>query len=278
MSNLQKLDLQSLPRFVVAKDGIFTEVTWNYFNPEWDQTNPNTPEHMPLVLSDEEVINAEFVLDLDGQEGSVPVTWDNILKAVEGINTRIDNNLPFDHFTNYTNPTFFYRIAMGIATWGDDYLNELKSNVESFVLVSMAHVLVKAKEQEHIAKIGFSVKGVFPTKEGGINFAYTIGLDRGLVIAGVFSLETMNQIINVIGRSADDDRWVIGKPLEMEEFVIGDKPLRVQLNIVEHNSLLEWAKASSNILIQVVVGDENNILPSEEGYNDELKQDLSLID
>lgn len=272
MSNtLTKIDLTELPKFVIVKDGEFIETTWDYFNPE----NTNKGK----ILSIGEMFDAELVLDLDGDEGTFPVEWQNILDAVDAINTRIDNGLDFAHFTNYKNPTFFYRVAMGINHFGEEYTDAVKNSPESMVLVSMAFILVKLKEQKIMEKQGYLLRSVFSTDGNGPNLVCSVGLDRELIIVGKTSTEVLHSIINTIAKTIDDDRWVLNTPIEMPEFVLQESentPLRIKLKMVTDEKLLERYGSNANILIQIFFADAKNILPDEEGYDESLLQTLTV--
>lgn len=139
----------------------------------------------------------------------------------------------------------------------------------------------KKEIQKVIAKVGYAIQGVFPNEEG-ITVCYTIGLAPLLgaecIVAGPISLQTLYQTL----RSNIDVLIENKEQLSEKEFIGGTllngEDLRCKYVDVSNNQnvkdIITVRFTELNKVFQMYIGDKNNILPDEEGYDTSFDQEV----
>lgn len=139
---------------------------------------------------------------------------------------------------------------------------------------------IKAKDEATLAQQGYQVRAVFPTKEGGHDFAYSesgddkVGFDAFAIMRGLPCRTLAVFVDNFITLAVQDEDF---DPLQINELcgkLTDGRPLR--LKAIEADGRAATAAGfnvrhthNSHRMIQILVPDANNILPDEEGYNAE---------
>lgn len=268
---LKSLVLDQEPNFIIIEDGVPYITNWNYFNP-----NDKTP---PKVIDVSTNIDGMLSINLD--ELDLPqVRWEDLMLVVEALNKRIDANLPFAHF-NIRIPAFLYRIALGLYLFKDNkfkYLNDIATSQDPMVLVSVALVLMEEKKKKIQKENGFVVNGVFSTTEGEPSFAYTEGLgvvnDGELILVAPIKTEEIHHIINSVVLHNQSIGKVNNTVFSSPDFKLhSGEALRLSIvQVTNEQACIRYGKLHP--LYQLFIGDKNNLLPGEEGYDVNFKQDI----
>lgn len=155
-----------------------------------------------------------------------------------------------------------------------------------------------AHRRQIIKQFGFMVQGVFATKdseddENKTSFMYTIGRAQAAQLDIICMLAIDQQIVNVTAQMIDFNLISFPTPLdksdvfEIESFHVNingeNKELRAQLLFVNDivSVIEQYACGTMNPDLdlppplgfwQLVLGDKNNILPGEAGYDESFVQ------
>lgn len=165
---------------------------------------------------------------------------------------------------------YFLKMGSEAGTLDKEYLID--------VVRVINHAAMKAFDEAALAQQGYQVRAVFPTKEGGHDFAYSesgddkVGFDAFAIMRGLPCRTLAVFVDNFITLAAQDEDF---DPLVINEqcgTLSDGRPLR--LKAIEANGRAAMAAGfnvrhthNSHRMIQILVPDENNILPDEEGYN-----------
>lgn len=270
-TTLKSLVLDQEPDFIVIEDGVPYLTNWNYFNPN-NRTSPKVID---------EGTNIDGLLSIDLDELDFPIiTWEDLSSIVEALNKRIAANLPFAHF-NIRIPAFLYRMALGLHLFENNkakYLNDIATSQDPMVMVAVSMVLMEEKKKKIQKEYGFSVNGVFSTTAGEPSFAYTCELgsinDGELILVAPIKTEEIHQIINSVvlhNRSIGKlNNTVFSSP----DFKLhSGETLRLKVvQVTNDQARMRYGKLYP--LYQLFIGDKNNLLPGEDGYDVNFKQDI----
>lgn len=137
---------------------------------------------------------------------------------------------------------------------------------------------MKLLDEATLAQQGYQVRAVFPTEETGHDFAYSesgddkVGFDAFAIMRGLPCRTLAVFVDNFITLAAQDEDF---DPLAINELcgkLSDGRPLR--LKAIEADGRAATAAGfdvrhthNSHRMIQILVPDENNVLPDEDGYN-----------
>lgn len=164
----------------------------------------------------------------------------------------------------------------------EDYFRFLKEKMDSPQAVEDLRMTVvkstmKAQENGWIAERGYAINSFFSTTEG-VNFAYTVGLTAraGLEVISLAHLD-LGILAGVVTKVADS--YITELPHITPGIYEGwmastdGKQLRFQVNDVAISPVLtEYilnTRGTVRRVLQVLIADKNNILPTEPGYDTE---------
>lgn len=260
---MNKLNILSQAPFIIQSKGVTYKVTWEDFK---DRNFKG--KECPIGQVD---------LDLDENDKLGFAEFKHLIEAQDAINARIDNAKPFDHFTNIESPTFFYRIAVGFLVFNDKYKEALVNGDNTHALIAYAKVLMDEKQKEHIDKYGVSIIGVFADDK---NHAYTKGGDYALVMAADIDLKILHAIIMEVCGNAklgNSESDVVYQASNFKVEVDGVHQL-LRYKIIEVTNEEVKTRLGKPDLRQVLIGDKNNILPDEKGYDTNFDQTITMFD
>lgn len=136
------------------------------------------------------------------------------------------------------------------------------------------------RQKEHIRLVGHSVIGV-GSDDVSPAYSYSVGLTNTLgyelITAGVSTGEVINEVAELL----KNDSVKVNEVFTLDSFtVIGKGPLKVKVVDRDYNDdykSLVFSKIPTvtiTAIKQILLGDKNNILPDEEGYDTNFNQVL----
>lgn len=268
-NTLPKAELKT-DDFVILFGGKAYSDGWNFFKGE-----------RTLLDSENFDLTAPDLLNLD-EEAPTPddmVTHEYLLLAVNSINKRIANGKGFAHFTNYNNPTFMYRLAVGCKRFMG-YTKVLAEHEDPQVLIAVGMLRVREKEERARKAQGFSVTGVFSESMTDQSFAYsqnlsdTVGYEL-ICCTSHTSADVIGQVVGFVARSLRDYPTIktegtdsdIVKKVGLENYC--------RLVKVTDENVVKRYGGSTGLLYQIVTSDRRGKFPGDEGYSTEINQTLT---
>jgi len=206
------------------------------------------------------------------------------VEALKEFATLIPNALAFG-----LNSTQIYRIAsnLGFVQQRLEIRQHLRLAAERGVvdkeyLIDVVRAInyaaMKTHEEQTLATHGYTVRAIFPTKEGGHDFAYSesgddkVGFDAFAIMRGIPCRTLAVFVDNFIAMASQDEDF---DPLAINEqcgTLADGRALR--LKAIEADGKAATAAGfnigythNSHRMIQILVPDANNVLPDEEGYD-----------
>lgn len=161
----------------------------------------------------------------------------------------------------------------------DDYFRFMQEKCRTPKAVSDLQLTVvrahmHAKEDEHIAEHGYTLQQVFDN-ESGVNFVYTVGLtaQAGLEVIAIAALGT-DVLSGMVAKVADSyisefpriepgyyEGWMTNKAGQQVRFQVTDVVVGKTMKLITNT------RGTVKRVLQVLVADQFNILPTEEGYD-----------
>jgi len=160
------------------------------------------------------------------------------------------------------------------------------------VALSLRMAQLKWKTNQNVRKKGYTIKSVFDNEPDAIQWSHTIGLSEKFgfefLIANnravTMNAGVLDYIANVQMNHTDIPVEETGEWKYPEEFtpgyVVGGASLRVQFRKVPPQNVVRdlqaWDLRNVNGVYLILMGDKNNLLPGEEGYDETFKQPFFL--
>lgn len=268
-NTLPKAELKT-DDFVILFGGKAYSGGWNFFKGE-----------RTLLDSENFDLTAPDLLNLD-EEAPTPddmVTYEYLLLAVNSINKRIANGKGFAHFTNYNNPTFMYRLAVGCQRFMG-YTKVLAEHEDPQVLIVVGMLRVREKKERVRKAQGFNVTGVFSESMVDQSFAYTQNLSDsvGYELICCTSRTSSNVISQIVGFVA---RNLKGYPAIKTEgtdpSILNKVGLENYCRLVKvtNENIVKRYGGTTGLLYQIVTSDRRGKFPGDEGYSTEIDQRLT---
>jgi hypothetical protein len=163
----------------------------------------------------------------------------------------------------------------------DDYFRFMREKVLSPKAVgdlqmTVVRAHIHAKEDERIAEYGYTLQQVFDN-ESGVNFVHTVGLtaQAGLEVIAIAALP-IDILSGIVAKVADSyisefpriepgyyEGWMLNKSGQPVRFQVTD------VVVAKTMKMMTNTRGRVTRVLQVLVADQFNILPTEEGYDSE---------
>lgn len=166
----------------------------------------------------------------------------------------------------------------------DDYFHFMRDKCDSPLAVTQLQTTVMrayfhAKEDELIAENGYALQQV-EDPDSGVNFVYTVGLtaQAGLEVIAIAALP-VDILSGMVAKVADS--YISEFPRIEPGYYEGwmstkaGQPLRFQVTdvvVAKTSELVINTRGRVDRVLQVLIADQFNILPTEEGYDSESVQ------
>lgn len=227
---------------------------------------------------------------LSSENRFIPSAKD-MLEITEIVNSRLGQTKTSGRF-DFNKRILLERLAVGYLLDGkiDRYtyhhmlktadIDQLKLMIETILVRAFMRHIDDQIKRDH----GFIIKTVFSTEENGVSYAYTDGLAGNMVficagnidsrILGTLLSKLMEGIASGEIEPSDETITSIG------HLVNSDQPLRTKFVKLENPEeiIKEYSLSGAketDIVLQLVLADKNNILPDEEGYDKTFLQNIS---
>jgi hypothetical protein len=163
----------------------------------------------------------------------------------------------------------------------DDYFRFMREKCISLMAIGQLQMTVvrahlHAKEDDLIAEHGYTLQQVFDN-ESGVNFVYTVGLtaQAGLEVIAIAAL-SLDVLSGVVAKVADSyisefpriepgiyEGWMTNKAGQPVRFQVTDVVVGKTMELITNT------RGRVSRVLQVLIADQFNILPTEEGYDSE---------
>lgn len=140
---------------------------------------------------------------------------------------------------------------------------------------------VYQKHNDAIQHVGFGVQGVFATVPDEPSFCYTVGLSKKLgaeiIIVAPTNVQSLHGILyQTTVDCINNGKITVGK-FELSEYrmQLKDSMVNLRAEIVElandspNANVLNFRVGDVTKVYQLYVADKNNLLPNEEGYDED---------
>lgn len=167
--------------------------------------------------------------------------------------------------------------------WLGDTLS--KANKIEEVTIQLFKEFNSMREKNIIAKQGFTVRNVFTNEDPWRYYSYTVGLtdQLGYELIMINGSRHSGTLLTDIVHDVLKNNPGLGVPFVNNDFkvVVGGDDIRlkmVEISLDSGNaSFVREGVPEVKRVVQVQLGDKNNILPGEEGYDETFVQDIAVV-